>query len=862
MKLTSSAHKRTLLFYALSALIPLGLMTVVLYLLKIMPFGDDTLVFVDAESQYITFYSYLQSIFRGENDLLYTFSKSLGGDVISLAAYYLLSPFNILFALFGRAELPLAFTMVVLLKISCCGLSFYHASSRMYDHGIVHLAFSTAYALMAYTTVYCWNLMWLDGVLILPLMCLGLTKLWQEGKWRLYAFSVAYGLITNFYIGYMLCAASVLFCLAEAVLDTGTLRKKTVVLGKYAAASCVGGFAAAVVWVPAIFSMLGSRAGGDNPALDFDHNYTFFGLPARLVSGTLSWMEVAMGQPHIFCGTLVILLVGVFFLSRRISLRGKLAAAAVLLVFLASFRIRFLDVAWHGFSPNRGFNYRYSFLFSFVLIRIAQHTLARDEKIPRLTVIPAFLAVAALYLYVCRGDHVTAWAGPVSNLVALMLSLGLLLLWDGARKTGLRIAVLLLCVAEMGCSLYLNWNFMRDGLGHLTQQEHTELVEVNGGALEKIRQTDDGFYRVEQSRGGGANDPMRLGYNGLSHFSSADKKEVMRFMEKMGFKNCYDIWTYYGFGSTAEADALLGVKYIMSQLELNATKGYPLLAEVNGIRIYENPNALPIAMLTDRRIGEVSMDGMDYFALHNDIWSGLLGEKREILHKEEQVVRSFENLQLVSEENGFGYYVKIDENAPASVLWDVTVSREESLYVYFTSTLDEQDVFISSAGNDNGIYFNANRWDMFTVGAYTPGETITVKMALTRNDLVLGDGYFYYEDRAALAEAADAVRSSPVQIQRETSSRLSGSFTAEEDSVLLFTIPYDSGWQVKLDGERVSAEPVLDCLLAVPVSAGAHSFELSFLPEGFLPGCILLATALLLTGGLIFLDRKKHSLLV
>lgn len=833
----------------------MGLMVLCLYLLKITPFGDDSLVFLDAESQYIRFLSYLRSVFAGENNLFYTFSKNMGGDMLSLAAYYLLSPFNILLACFPVEELPLAFTVIVVLKLSACGLSYYHAASRLYGHKSIHLAFSTAYALMAYNTVYCWNIMWLDGVILLPLMSLGLTRLWKQGKWGVYALTIALGLITNFYIGYMLCGASVLFFLVLMILEKGSLREKLPVFGKYAAASCIGGFAGAPVWLPAVLSLLGGRAGAGNPALDFAHVYGFSGFPAKFVSGTLSWAEVVMGQPNVFCGSAVLLLVGIFFLRRGTPVKAKVAAAAVILVFLASFRVERLDIIWHGFSPNRSFNYRYSFLFAFLLIRIAHHTLLHSEKCSWKSLVPAFLAVAAIFGYVLLRNG--AGLGLVSNVLVLVVCGGLLLL-SRKRAAAFSLVFTILCVAEMGFSLYLNWDTMTRELAHLSRQSYVETLHSAQPSLDYIRDKDDGFYRIEQSIRGTQNDPIQFQYNGLSHFSSAEKSGVMTFLEKMGFKNCYGVWSYYSFGSTADADALLGVKYIMSFQPLAEIKGYPLLDVVNGIPIYENPNALPVAMVADRDVRQVGVDSGDYFALHNAIWSGIRGEQTQVLHPQSDVQVTFENLR--EEEPGCGYYVKLDEQAPAGVRFAFTADRNLPLYAYFTSGTDDQDVFIRVNGVDKGIYFHSMRWDMFHLGTFEPGDMVTVEMEVTKNELDFGQGYFYYEDLLALSQAADDIRETSVELNRRSSSRLAGSFTAEEDSLLLFTIPYDSGWQVKVDGQPIPAEPVLDCLLAVPVGAGTHSFELTFLPEGFFPGCVLLVTALFLAGGLTFLERKKHSL--
>lgn len=853
---TTSAPRRALFYTILSAMIPLGLMIFNLYLLQIAPFGDHTLVFLDAESQYIKFFAYFQSILRGENDLFYSFSKTMGGDMLSLAAYYLLSPFNLLFGLFSLEQLPTAFTLVSVLKLSACGLTYYFAASQLYGHKATHLAFSTAYALIAYNTVFCWNIMWLDGVIILPLMSLGLTRLWQEGRWKLYAFTIFYGLVTNFYIGYMLCIASVLFCLVLMFLKACPIREKIRTFGTYAASSCIGGFAAAPVWLPTIFSLLSIRGSAENQALDFSHSYGLTVFPGKFVSGTLNWFEVFAGQPHVFCGTVVLLLVGIFFLSRKIPFNAKAAVAALLLVFIASFRIEALDVAWHGFSPNRAFNFRYSFLFSFLLIRIAHHAFQEPRNLHWATVLPSALAVALLFTYVYRRNMDGVPLGIISNAIVLLVCTLIFLLWNRKKGNLLPLLLVFCCVAEMGISLHLNWDFMVQGLGYLFVQDHQQTVQTNQPIFDRLREEDDGFYRIEQSYRTVQNDPMLFNYSGLSHFSSAEKPGVMTFLEKMGFKNCYGIWSYYNYGSTADADALLGVKYIMSPLALNTIKGYPLLDTVNGISIYENPNALPLAMLADPAIGDVSMAEADYFALHNRIWSGLTGEPTTVLHKEDAVSVTFENLQLTAPET----YQKIDEATPASVRFVITVSQDQPLYAYFTSRVDDQDVQVTVNGNNSGIYFNAYRWDMFTLGTYAPGDTVTVELTLTKNELDFGEGYFYYEDLAALAQASATLRQSPVQLCKDTSSRLSGSFTSDGDQLLLLTIPQDEGWHITLDGKSVQAEQVLDCLLAIPVSAGEHTFALRYLPTGTTPARILSLSAVICTALWIFLERKKHHI--
>ena len=167
-----------LLLYIASALIPFVLLLAALAYTGSVPFGNNSILWRDAEIQYIDFVAYLRTMLRGENDFLYSFNKNLGGEMVSLLSYYLASPFSLLFAFASDETLPAVFTLVAVLKMSLCGLSFFYASARLYGCKGIHLAFSTAYALMAYNVLYGWSIMWLDGVLVLPMVGLGLYYLW------------------------------------------------------------------------------------------------------------------------------------------------------------------------------------------------------------------------------------------------------------------------------------------------------------------------------------------------------------------------------------------------------------------------------------------------------------------------------------------------------------------------------------------------------------------------------------------------------------------------------------------------------------------------------------------------------------
>ena len=73
------------------------------------------------------------------------------------------------------------------------------------------LLFSTAYALSGYLAAYNWNVMWLDCLILLPLILLGAERLVREGKWVMYTVTLGLCILTNYYLHYDLYLSGAVF---------------------------------------------------------------------------------------------------------------------------------------------------------------------------------------------------------------------------------------------------------------------------------------------------------------------------------------------------------------------------------------------------------------------------------------------------------------------------------------------------------------------------------------------------------------------------------------------------------------------------------------------------------------------------
>src|SRR5699024_8595867 len=163
------------------------------------PFGKDTMLTVDLGQQYIDFFSmYKETLTHSPEMLFYSFEKAIGGEMIGLWAYYLLSPFNLIFLFFKESDLALAVTLITYLKLMSASTAFMFLIRRKYQlESIPAILFSQSYTFMSYSMVYLLNIMWLDGLVLLPLIVLGLDHIVNKKSNKLFIFSLALLLIAN-----------------------------------------------------------------------------------------------------------------------------------------------------------------------------------------------------------------------------------------------------------------------------------------------------------------------------------------------------------------------------------------------------------------------------------------------------------------------------------------------------------------------------------------------------------------------------------------------------------------------------------------------------------------------------------------
>ena len=271
-------HKK--LIYILSFMIPVTIMTIASIVLGLVPFGKNTILSSDMNNQFVSFYAYFKSIFTSNNNLFYTFSKNLGGDMLGFSGYYLQNPFLFLLFLFPTKHLPVGIWLIMLLQIGCMGLTMQCYLSGIRECKKENLFFSTAYALLGYTLAYFTLSIYFCNIILLPLAALGIIKIIRNPKEKsLYIFSLMLSVLCNYYLGYMLCIFSVLFFAYQLFLsyENNPQKKEIIKIVKsYIISSIIGVLLSAFDLIPIILSLKGQKGTPSVNTFGFYRNYGCF----------------------------------------------------------------------------------------------------------------------------------------------------------------------------------------------------------------------------------------------------------------------------------------------------------------------------------------------------------------------------------------------------------------------------------------------------------------------------------------------------------------------------------------------------------------------------------------------------------
>ena len=797
--------------YAAAFLIPVIIMIIIFAQRGIFPFGEQSFLRTDMYHQYAPFFSEFKHKLSQGGSLLYSWNIGLGVNFAALYAYYLASPLNWLI-IFCPKEFIIEFmTGSIVLKIGLAGLAFtwyLRKHCRTSDFGTCF--FGIFYALSGYMAAYSWNIMWLDCIVLFPVILLGLERLVSEKKGLLYCVALGLSILSNYYISIMICIFMVLYFIALAVLDWDSFRDgwgKTI--GLFAGYSLLAGGLAAFVLLPEIYALQSTASGEMSFPETAESYFSILDMLARHIGNVQ--VEIGLNHwPNIYCGVAVLMFFLLYLACRKIELKEKAVYCTLLLFFLASFSINVLNFIWHGLHYPNSLPARQSFIYIALMLTVCCRAYTNLEGISSRSVSVAFWGSASFVLLAQKfmeGDEAYHFAVFYGAIFFLALYTGLIFLYRSSRERcgqrwrGRQALIMLLALLTVSVEAAVNTTCTSvTTTSRTAYTQDNEAVEILADSLKG----QEGFYRVEKTDQRTKNDGAWMHFPSVSLFSSVASADVTDFMRHMGCEastNAYSIT-----GSTPLVDCLLSVKYAFYPEEQRNPR-VEYIQDYRGVYLYANRYTLPLGFLIpDIMENEWQLDMVNPADVQNSL-CGL-----------------FDAPDVLMEVGGLG-------SGPSLIY----TPEEPGEYYAYVSNRQVKEVSLKK-GEKEQTFDNVNRGYLIEVGLVDEGQTLTFQNEEGSEDLGIR---LYRYNEAALEHVYRKLAQSPLELTVWEDSRLKGSVETEAGGTLFLSIPYDEGWSITVDGEKKTAKKLFDAFMGIELSPGSHVIEMHYMPQGLKMGAAI-----------------------
>lgn len=833
-KKTFLTRARNNITYILAFVIPVVILAVIYYMRDIFPFGEEMYLRSDCYHQYAPFHKEFFNKLKEGGSLTYSWNIGLGVNFSALYAYYLASPVNWFIALFPENHIIEVMNGYIILKAGLCSLSFaYYISKHFKTKNITIAAFSIFYALSSYFAAFSWNLMWLDCLVLLPLIILGLERLVKENKCFLYCITLGIAIISNYYIAIMICIFCVLYFFAMLYSDKCKKNIKYYFkrfLNFVIYSLLAGGFAAAV-FLPAYFC-LKATASGDFDFPDLLQNY--FSI-LDMMSRSLINVEASIfsaHDPNIYCTVAVFLLLPLYLMCSKVEYKEKIAKSAILAFMLFSFNTNIPNYIWHGLHFPNSLPCRQSFIFIFLILAVSYEAFVHIKSFSNKQIYGSFCGSAALILIIEK-----LYVGDEYDFKIIYYSLGFIILYliafmlyrsENYKRGAIAFFIFVITISET----YVNIN--TTGLSTTSRTYYVSDNKDIEYVLNDVAKDDKGFYRVEKYDRRSKNDAGWSDYRGASTFSSTALANLSEFYGQMGMEESTNAYAYYGH--TPLTEALLSIKYVLGNSYKDDDDLVTLKTASGSIYMYENKYTLPLGFMVKNNFDDNwDFDNSDPFSVQNSFAANVIGD------------------------NGYNMFTRLDVNSDGSNA-QVSVSEKTHLYVYVTTTLDKVDVEVKdSDGNSvtNKTYTDMNHAHILDLGYINAGETVTVNP--NDDEITSLQLYAYSFDFDTFVSVYNELNSHPFVIDTFEDNYVKGKITADTGGMMLTSIPYDKGWSVYVDGKEVKTKSLEGALLGVSINSGTHTVEFKYSPVGLNIGIAITILSIIGFVSLVIVDYNKKK---
>ena len=870
-------------YLAVAFAIPVVSMLVLMIIGRYEPFGDRSMLYSDMYHQYYPFFvSFRRALLSGES-LLWNWDVGMGLDYLGLISYYLASPLNLLSVLVPEGWTLEYFSLLVPVKLGLASLFFALFLKKSFGRDDLSISlFGAFYGMCAWALAYQWNVMWLDTFALLPMVALGTVALLRDRKFVLYTLTLFLSVFSNYYIGFFTCIFVLLLFVYYEICRFRSFRRLLADL-------CIIGFFSilaigmtAILELPALAALQTTQSSVNKFPEGFSINMTtddtwkgFFDVMRQVAGNMGGGLEPSFkeGLPNLYCGVGSMVLAVLFLLSGKVRLRDKLCSVVLLLFITVSFIFRQLDYIWHGFHFTNMIPYRFSFLYSFILLYMAYRAyLMRNDFKPWqtiLAVIPAIVAFGcseskddavymaynliflALYFIVfLTGQFVNplpkVTEDPTKRKAAALAERHAAQLSRRRQLSGWFLCGILALELVMNM-VNFGVNFPCTAVSNYPKG--TGSTETVIDIMEELENDEAAFYRVESTHSQTLNDGAINGYYGISTFTSSANVAVTQFMQALGYgaKNTYNRYCFEE--SSPVANLFLNLKYMLERDgKVEENPFFEDLYHAGSVHLLRNNAYLPLGFLVEPELAELefTLTG-NRFHFQNQLLTAASGVSGNVWHQlgnEDLTVTPSGVTMSSGSANGYSSYSGKDSTG--SMIYRYTADQSGLMCIHlelskknsYSVTLKKaEDIALAgSVATARGLDLYSETYSlpqMLSVCYVEPGDVVEIKFTCKANESGTIKAAAALVDEDVFTQAYNKLSASTLTLDSFSTTRIEGTIDCDRDGLLYTSIPQNGNWIAEVDGEPAEIRLVGNAMIAVPVTQGQHTVVFRYENKAF-----------------------------
>ena len=856
MKDNKSLFQRVKL-YAIPGLITCAVIVFIYVFKGIWPFGANRIDYFDNMQQVAPLYAHLWDWMHGKASLWFDWYTGFGTNVsMSISAFSMLSPFNLLLYLFPRTLILESISILTLVKMIFMAVAMYAYINKKYNRLSYNMkvVFSLMYTFCGYTVLYgsCFT-PWMDIVALFPLLMLAYENMMQTGKKLFYIIMVAIIFIINYYLGAM--SLVYIFLISGAYVLLMSKKEKIKEHAWNLGIGTVAGLGlSCFVLVPVMMQLSGSQRGGSGQGI---------------VSQYIGWIKSAIisdGQMAAF--------------QRWMMLYGMAFAAAVIIMGLKKFKeekntIRYMislllisllpivvegiNLMWH-FGSYNGYTLRNGYIVAFTLITVAAYfaqrmfeevTADKKQLVKQLVIFVVAAAVyAVIYNIIPSNDIIlAAFILFIAIFIAAFIFYNKKLKKDGIGfdfNTIIAIVAIEVFIGAyslIGPPKFYEYEPYQYGDYVQAANEVKDSLDIEESVTERIVNPDISLN---------ANYPLILRRSAMSSFTAALQSDTQSYSKKFGYSK-YFLWLLDS-GGTVFTNSLFHVTQAVNVNELDSQM-YTAVRSDGDYTLYDANYKLPFAMSVNKNITRQDFSG-NWEDLHNIFYKALTNDTQDIVNgmsytkKESSVIREY-NVRADGKQAVYINIVDVNNrNTDANASWLIS-----SMHIY----VNGEAVLVPTLGDvKNTAYFTDYNNNLVYLGTFE-NENFTIRVEY--DDpwyLKVSEVSFAGLDMDKMQSLVDKHANDYCETSYTSDSltvKLNGSGV---NNMALIPVVYSDNWNVKVNGKKVKAKSVCGLFTGVDIHAGENVIEMTFEPKGKKAGMLIsLATLVMMIASALILKFTK-----